>query len=643
MFTILIAYFLVSLLATTIFYFLGGIIFNILKLNLDNSYLKLFAHLVCGIIVGVFIYSIIITQFNTIMIGLLIPFCFILIGVINQKSQRERLISTLRIKGKTILLCLVVLFLISGYNLFFLWDKTHQILISPEADKVFYARVSDYLNYNGIESTYLDYFNSHNPTPYHYFELWLTALIIRFPGLNTLLVQQIILNGIFFIALYFGGLSLLNYFKKVTTFDLVICLILPFFFGIKIPFFPSFLYHHDDWYFLENPIIRQKLFGVSILFIASSLMFFRKRIDIALYIFLIGCFFNVSLITTVPFAVIIFCLINNPENKFKICSTSILILIFYYAFYFFNKTTGLMTDNPSVPYMIGNTFSSINNIKLILNYTAKNIIEILFLFCPMLLFLFYLIKKELKFKRTIVSISIFVLILYIQSSIIWSLFIIKPDAQQLFYNVAIPIANCFFFIIAIILVARLNDWKLYMVYLVLGIWGYVCIIATNQKLNNVKNKTANNYSPEYLESVKNKLLKLNNQGGYLTRFEDDYDIFMLNFIVYSYKPYLAFIKNNINITLIQSTDDINLRADSLYRSQQYDFLKLLPFNIYIQREKENNAFKSETLSRMRFIKENKLEYIIADKSAIVDSLIQTITDTVITDKKSGERFIILRK
>lgn len=643
MIEILIRYFAISVCTVTVFYILGGIIFNLLKLSFDNSFLKLFSHLLCGIIVGVFIYSIIITRFNTIMIGLLIPFIFILSFNIRQIKKREKLLVTLFINGKIILLSILVLLLVCGYNLYFLWDIDKNILVPPEADKVFYARVCDYLNYSGHESAYLDYSDFHHTTPYHYFELWLTAIIIRLPGLNTLLVQQIILNSIFFLTLYIGGLSLVNYFKKITVFDIFLCLILPFFFGIRIPIFPSFLYHHDDWYFFENPIIRQKLFGISILFIASALMFMRKRLDIALCFLLIGCFFNVSLIITVPIVVIIFCLIIKQENKLKILICSILILIFYYAFYSLNKTKGLMLDNPSLPYMIKNTLSSIKNFKLALNIIAKSIVEIVLLFFPFIFILFYLKKKDLTIRSSLIPLSIFVILLYILSASVWAIFIIKPDSQQLFYYVALPTVNSFFFIVAIIFISKLNHWKLYMLYLALGIWGSICIIDTSRKLNMIKNKSANRYSSEYLHSVRNNLLRLNNQGGYLTKFESDNDIFMINFIAYSYKPYLTLIKNNINIILIQTTDNINLRDDSLYRSQQNDVLKLLLFNRYIQKQKGNNTFQSESKSRIDYIKENKLEYVIVDKNAIVDSLLQIITDTIITDNKSGERFMILKK
>src|ERR1017187_1943748 len=294
MLEILLTYFFVAFLFIIIFYILGGIVFNILKLSINLPFVKVFSFLLCGILVSVLIYSIYSTHFNSINIGLLIPLGFLLSFITIKDKKRERLLKTLAVNSKIILLSITILFLASCYNFYFLWDNVQHILVPLEADKVFYARVSDYLNNTGIESSYLDYFNANTPRPYHYFELWLTALIIRIPGLNTLLVQQVTLNSIFFLVFYFGGLSLINILKRITIFDILLCLLLPFFYGINVSFFPHVLLHQDDFYFFENPVWRQKLYGISILLIASVILLLRKRLDLSLMILLISCYFNIS-------------------------------------------------------------------------------------------------------------------------------------------------------------------------------------------------------------------------------------------------------------------------------------------------------------------------------------------------------------
>jgi len=639
----LIIYFLVSVFAATIFYLVGGAIFNALKISLNNTFLKVFAHLLCGIIAAVFIYSIIITHFNTIMTGLLIPFGFILSANIKRDEKRESFLKTLFIDGKTILLCIVVLFLVCGYNLFFLWDANNHILVPPEIDRVFYARASDYLNYSRVESSYFDYFNTNSPCPYHYFELWLTAIIIRFPGLNTLLVQQVSLNGILFLVLYFGGLALVSSVKRVGIIDIVLCLFLPFFEGFKLPLFPIELYHRHDYFFFDNPFMRQKYCITAIIFIASFLLFLKQRINIALLILLFGCFLNISLVTTIPFVVIIMCLYLRTDNKYKIILASILTIIFCNVFYSLNNTTSFWKDSPSLFFMVKYTFSSLANFKTAFNNTSKTIIEIILIFFPFIFAFYFLWKKDKTIKRTLIQLTWFVVLLIIISTTLWSVFTLKSDSIQLFDNASIPAVSIYFFTIAILLISRLNSIKLYLIYIALGIWGLLCFKYTYNNLIDDKNKSSIIYSPEYLQTVKEKLLTLNNQGGHLTVFKGPYDNFRTKFHVYSYRPYLALIKNNVNITLLQSTDSIKHWDYPFYRPQEKIIESMQFFNRYIEKQKSTSKFKSEAESRIDYIKDNNLQFVIADKGAVVDSLLLSITDTIITDKKSEERFIILKK
>jgi hypothetical protein len=103
------------------------------------------------------------------------------------------------------------------------------------------------------------------------------------------------------------------------------------------------------------------------------------------------------------------------------------------------------------------------------------------------------------------------------------------------------------------------------------------------------------------------------------------------------------MKNNINITLLENTMNIGLPEDSIYRCQIIELQKHETFNSYIITKKENNKFVSEEQTRNDFIRENNLQFVIADMVAKIDTSIQNMADTMFTDKVSGERFIILKR
>jgi hypothetical protein len=178
MIILLLPYLLTSLIAVAFFYLLGGIIFNLLKITIPESYLKLFTFLLTGMVASVFFYSIIMTHGNTVFMGLLIPFGFIFSMLPSNKNKREGIIRSLKINYKILLPILIVLLMANVYNFYFLWDTKNNILKPPSPDQAFYARVADYINFTGTESSYLDYHNTANSaSPFHFFEIWLTASI----------------------------------------------------------------------------------------------------------------------------------------------------------------------------------------------------------------------------------------------------------------------------------------------------------------------------------------------------------------------------------------------------------------------------------------------------------------------------------
>ncbi len=643
MLSTLFLYFLVAVIATFFFYLLGGVVIYFLKISVETSFLKVFTFILCGIIVTVFFYSIVVAHFKTVNLGLTIPFVFLLSFLFKDSKLRKTFANTLHLNYNIISLTATVLFLICGYSFYFIYDFHHHILIAPERDKVFYARVADYLNNKGIESNYLNYFEANQPTPFHYFEIWITSFIQLLSVLNTLMIQQLVVNSILSLTLFFGVVSFVNCIKRVTIFDIIICLFIPFFIGIKFSFFPHQLFHHIDGFFFLNPMIRQKYFIIDILFIAVSILFFRKKNDYALMILLMGCVANFSLIASIPITVILLCFVIKIENKLQIIVASILTLIFISFFYYFNKNSSTMFNNPSLWFLINDTFSSIINMKIALNNIAKSVTETFFIYLPFLIIIVFYIHYNKIIDEAIKHVTITVLILFFVSVFEWSVMNKKLDSIQIFDNISVPITGIFFFMIALLFISKASGYRLCAAYFFISIWGMICFINTTIKLNNTKKYELSGYSPEYLREVNGTLNLLNSNGGALTKIDGQYTFVSSLFMAYSYKNYLATMKNKINITLLENTMDIRLPDDSIYREQIMERQKMELFNVFIHRKKKNAKFVSEGQCRVDFIKENNLEFIIAERDAEVDSSIQLLTEKTIIDKVSGERFMILKK
>ena len=110
---------------------------------------------------------------------------------------------------------------------------------------------------------------------------------------------------------------------------------------------------------------------------------------------------------------------------------------------------------------------------------------------------------------------------YFLAAAVWAVFNVKSDSQQLFYRVGIPMVSVYIFILAIFFLSKTRGIKLIITYIALMLWGSVSVIATSEKFMEDKTKITDHYSPEYLKSVKEKLMNLNNLGGHLTTMVGD--------------------------------------------------------------------------------------------------------------------------
>lgn len=235
--------FIIVYLLLWLFFYLGGLLLKSSKHASEfctSVYSRLFYQIILGLFVCISLYAMVVTRGITINI-LVLPLCYLLfwhrkgnlVTELHQPVSAIRLINYLEIAA-IVLLSLVILhvFPIDEYK---------------QSDGFFYLKIAEAMNTSGQENI-SHYFNLYNTDfngtePYHYFEIWITAFIIRFSEgfLPSILVEryvsQSILLASIILGLYMLSQTVLK--RKPGFFDKIFCWSLLFIFPNLLGYFPK--------------------------------------------------------------------------------------------------------------------------------------------------------------------------------------------------------------------------------------------------------------------------------------------------------------------------------------------------------------------------------------------------------------------
>jgi hypothetical protein len=224
--------YVVIIFAGLFFYCIGDIIIKyILRISLPISAKRVFAGLLTGTFVCVLCYSIIQTSGNTSSM-LFIPIIGFYFLYVKRKQPvsptvnipPEKKVSVYILFGYSIL---VSLFL---YVLFCYANLDNSFRFRPvEGDDYSYGILAQYLN-KGFENLEFskNFWTDTLHQPYHYFEIWLNALLYKIFRLNSVWTFSLIVPTILYIIMFWGLMSIVEQYKKLNLIAGGLCFILLF-------------------------------------------------------------------------------------------------------------------------------------------------------------------------------------------------------------------------------------------------------------------------------------------------------------------------------------------------------------------------------------------------------------------------------
>ena len=224
-----------------------------------STYGRVFWYFFAGLFLLISVYSIVVTTGRTVNIFILPLLYYILKGVNNSEQETIKLSPE---NNRLPWLEVAFVSLLSVVILHLFPESEYK-----QADSFFYLKIAESLNATGQEniSHYNNVYNSafHGMEPYHYFEMWITAFIIRLTDLflPSIVVQRFVTYGVLLTGTITGLYWLAeNYIKqKLDVAHKIFCWSLLFVLPNILNYFPGLykLFISDfEGNFLERPNFR---------------------------------------------------------------------------------------------------------------------------------------------------------------------------------------------------------------------------------------------------------------------------------------------------------------------------------------------------------------------------------------------------
>lgn len=640
---------LILLFFSWIFGVLVQLVFRIKSPN--DIFFDAFQKKMLGLLSIIFIYAVWITNFNTIMFGfpLVAVLSYLRIYRNNHQSNFcvKSIINNGSIKGLLIGLSFGVCFFFFQASFFYSTPFNNV----PHGDYVgYYAKIIDFLNYEGVESRtkalYLILNSNDSPSPYHYPELWMAAMISEFLGVLSVESFTIAVHSILASILVIGMLALSSRISNSLLLKIVSIFFI-FVSGISLfnilPQTQSYIFA-IGW----NP----KVMFVSILFIWGINLMIGNNRYYYLPLLLLPIV-NMALAPAVFISLVLLALINIVYKRLNIRYNALVILDcfiiagFIFVFYYLNSGQESSGDFNLQFLKEGLLYDITKPLKIIMgSFVIMLNIYVIYALPILLLLLINKTKLLNGLARLKNAIILFSLMLF-SGIISWSFTHPVHDSMQFFYMPVILFLNIILFLIYAIGFNLLQDEKKYYNY-VYSAFIFILILYNLIMLNSTSfykfSKLTDTYSVEFLHQVKSEL----------SAVETDNEINLIGYIssnqsgsywhalaVRSGGYYLSMLTSNfynINLNSLNTNLDgfdfysINRIKSTIENSALYNYAKI---------NAENYTGNDIQRLQFGFVMDNNIKILHLDRGTELPNLFEPYIESIIEDEKSGHKLVFL--
>jgi hypothetical protein len=644
------------LISLTLLYSSGLVLFSLLSIKPnENSFVDTFNKLIIGFLLFVVSYSLIKTGGNSISLVTLAVGAIYLIryykkGVYTKSFLRSH-VQKKYVTAFLVTLVLGVLFFILQGSFFYNSPYNNM----PCGDITgYYAKIIDFLNREGIESRtrslYSTLIENYSPTPYHYPELWFSAIIAKVTGCLPVECYSIGIHSILSAILSLGmaGLSRCVFKSTLLQFGSVLFIFVS---GIAVynisPQSTSYLFA-NGW----NP----KLLMVSVFFVWGTISLAQRHSSFYLPLLLLpvaNIVVSPAILTSVVLFSIFSILKKKKEYKYYAIIIDTLVIAFSIAvFYILNSSSNTPSDFSLKNIELGLNNDLLKTFKIILGSFAIVFSQYFLYFVPAIILLFTVHKKAL-INEFAPYRNVFILFSLVFSFglFYWSISHPLHDSIQFFYMTSILFLNIILLLVFAVLYKYFSSVSRTKFYFFICYFSVLILF----NLNNLRHtpsyyftKLSSVYSESFLTYIKDRLLKDEPENislvGYISTSDEIigyWDALSCNssdnFLQMTAPNFLGINLNVLSTPLDKYNYIEKLRIDeSMKKSVFYKYA----FSKY--RDSIPSSWEEIMHLQYDFITDNHIKYLLLSRQFELPSIYVNKLDTVIVDPVSGEKFVFLK-
>ncbi len=335
---------LLNLLHLLLYYLITHLLFKILRVDdqSESPFYSAFMKSVLGFLFVVSLYAIVQTDGNTILALVPISIIILIIFIKKQFKSINRIVRNQDYAPFHVILYLATVNILLTAFLWLHFYPQPGIEQHLKGDFMIYSKISDFINYYGIENRCVDYFFPfyHRPEPYHYGEHWLSAIAINMYGCKAEIALVVFAYGQILSLTVLGVAALLEKKFKLSIYWIVIISFTSLFIGPLGQLFPLQLGYFSEFWGDVTYLALPKLSIVLLFLLFIELQLFHKS-----YVaFSIGCgllsLFYAPCLSILPISFLILCkdylakniIIKTLYIAVAILGISVVILIFKYGY-----------------------------------------------------------------------------------------------------------------------------------------------------------------------------------------------------------------------------------------------------------------------------------------------------------------------
>jgi hypothetical protein len=646
--------FLVLVAACITFYYIGHIAFKYQnQLYINGLYSNIFVKSIVGILLSLLTYSCYKSGFQTINTGLFLIGGFIyyelkktspiILGIKEFQLTKHKLNPLLSITIISLICFSIVSYRGYSYNI--------NPFLSEHQDYIYYSNIVKSLIEFGTETQYstyqyIDPFYSDGTTPYHYIELWFSAIISESTGIYPIEAMQNTYASCFLILFVIGIISICEQTDSTQTSRII--------FAFSIMFIGSVFLeekNYNDFTFnaglINGPFalfLNKHLFFYPLALL--GFLFFITKNEMLGHLTFLTCGLlsspNFIGITGGTIIYSLFYIKNKNHKRLLIYSFSILIY-----FYLFNRITNhsfISTLHSNTLELTDAKYFSLFQIKILIaevsyrifNNTNWMIQSFAYIEFIVIVSLMYISIQKTSFNRKLL---VFVSAVFFTGLIAANIFYKISDALQ-FLTSNSYLYHTGFITLLIYNYSTLNKLSIG-VTIVISLFHFYKITSETIQL---KTSMLSNTDSEYLPKITNLELKENTVFGVYFKGKYEYTNGSSKYSLlaqpgHSVLPYSANLITTYNVSNLEITQWNRVEHR---KKQEKKLVEITPFYRFVQNQKLNCAYSSIEQSQLDFILAKNIAFIIATKKAILPTFVKDFAKETIINNVNGEKFILLK-